>query len=216
MAAQQHSSQGASERPSTAGGRASAGSAPAGSATAGKTAPGQAAGRTGSRWGSLLPVAIVLLGLIELTILVLIGINTSLWWSVLIIAIGWVIGIALLVAAGQQSFVRLRSLVRAVRGRGNVQEHLSRPAFTLLSALFFFFPGIVTDLIGIVLLFTPVQRRSVAAMGLGSGSGAARTVLYRRSGNGVIDGEIILENQRTREDGAGSGSGGTPPIITQD
>lgn len=211
MAAQQHSSQGASERPSTAGGKASAGSA-----TAGKPAPGRADARTGSRWGSLLPVAIVLLGLIELTILVLIGISTSLWWSVLIIAIGWVIGIALLVAAGQQSFVRLRSLVRAVRGRGNVQEHLSRPAFTLLSALFFFFPGIVTDLIGIVLLFTPVQRRSVAAMGLGSGSGAARTVLYRRSGNGVIDGEIVLENRRTSEDGAGSGSGGTPPVITQD
>lgn len=205
MAAQQHSSPGASERPSSTTGKASAGTSAGGTSAAGN----------GSRWGRLLPVAIVMLGLIELTILVLIGINTSLWWSVLIIAIGWVIGIALLVAAGQQSFVRLRSLVRAVRGRGNVQEHLSRPAFTLLSALFFFFPGIVTDLIGIVLLLTPVQRRSVAAMGLGSGSGAARTVLYRRSGNGVIDGEIVLENRRTGEDGAGSG-GGTPPTLIQD
>ena len=206
MAAQQHSSPDASGRPTST----------AGKAAPGKAAPGKAGARTGSRWGGLLPVAIVLLGLIELTILVLIGINTSLWWSVLVVAVGWVIGIALLVAAGQQSFVRLRSLVRAVRGSGNVQEHLSRPAFTLLSALFFFFPGIVTDLIGIVLLFTPVQRRSVAAMGLGSGSGTARTVLYRRSGNGVIDGEIVLENRRTREDGAGSGTGATPPTIIQD
>src|SRR5699024_11782615 len=92
-------------------------------------------------WGSAVPAAILVLCLLELTILVLIGINTSLWWSVLIIAIGWVVGIALLVAAGQQSFVRLRSLLRAVRGRGDVQDHLSRPAFTLLAALFFFFPG---------------------------------------------------------------------------
>lgn len=166
--------------------------------------------RTGSRWGRLLPAAIVVLGLLELTILVLIGINTSLWWSVLIIAVGWVIGVALLVAAGQQSFVRLRSLVRAVRGRGDIQDHLSRPAFTLLSALFFFFPGILTDLIGLVLLVTPVQRKSVSAMGLGGGSDSARKVLYRRSGNGVIDGEIILEAQKPPQDGDGA-----PPTIRQ-
>ncbi|MGO1283759.1 MAG: FxsA family protein [Brachybacterium sp.] len=192
MAAQQRSRPDASGRPS---------------------ADGTDTGRARSRWGSVVPFAIVLLGLLELTILVLIGINTSLWWSVLIIAIGWVIGVALLVAAGQQSFVRLRSLIRAVRGRGDVQDHLSRPAFTLLSALFFFFPGILTDLIGLVLLLTPVQRRSVKAMGLSSGSEGARTVLYRRSGTGVIDGEIILDN---RPADPPRGESGTPPTITQD
>ena len=192
MAAQQSSSSGASARPS-----------------AGATADA----RPASRRGALIPVAIILLGLVELTILVLIGINTSLWWSVLIIAIGWVVGIALLVAAGQQSFVRLRSLVRAVRGSGDVEKHLSRPAFTLLSALFFFFPGVLTDLIGLVLLLTPVQRRSVKAMGLGSGSEGARRVLYRRSGTGVIDGEIILDSTPTDPS---KSSGGTPPTLTQD
>ena len=192
MAAQQSSSSGASARPSAG-------------------APADA--RPASRRGALIPVAIILLGLVELTILVLIGINTSLWWSVLIIAIGWVVGIALLVAAGQQSFVRLRSLVRAVRGSGAVEKHLSRPAFTLLSALFFFFPGVLTDLIGLVLLLTPVQRRSVKAMGLGSGSEGARRVLYRRSGTGVIDGEIILYSTPTDPS---KSSGGTPPTLTQD
>lgn len=192
MAAQQSSSSGASARPSAG-------------------APADA--RRASRRGALIPVAIILLGLVELTILVLIGINTSLWWSVLIIAIGWVVGIALLVAAGQQSFVRLRSLVRAVRGSGDVEKHLSRPAFTLLSALFFFFPGVLTDLIGLVLLLTPVQRRSVKAMGLGSGSEGARRVLYRRSGTGVIDGEIILDSTPTDPS---KSSGGTPPTLTQD
>lgn len=190
MATQQPSSQGASTRPA---------------------ATGTSSRRSGSRWGSLVPVLIVVLGLVELTILVLIGINTSLWWSVLAIAIGWVIGIALLVAAGQQSFVRLRSLLRAVSGRGDIQDHLSRPAFTLVAALFFFFPGILTDLIGFVLLLTPVQRRSVKAMGLGSGAAGARTVLYRRSGTGVIDGEIILEDRpRAR------GEDGTPPTLIQE
>lgn len=167
--------------------------------------------RRGGRWGALVPVVIIVLGLLELAILVLIGINSSLWWAVLAVAIGWVVGIALLVAAGQQSFIRMRSLVRAVRGRGDVQDHLSRPAFTLLAALFFFFPGILTDLVGLVLLLTPVQRRSVKALGLGSGSAGARTVLYKRTGTGVIDGEIILENRSSRT----RGEDGPPTLIQE-
>lgn|GEM_PF-1856073 len=182
--------------------------------------PTDPADRRRSRRASAIPLAIVLVGLLELAILVLIGVNTSLWWSVLIVVVGWLVGVALLVAAGQQSFVRVRSLFRAVRGSGHVQDHLSRPAFTMLSALLFFFPGLLTDLAAIVLLLTPVQKRAVSAMGLGSGSEQARTVLYRRSGSGVIDGEIIVENRRTggasggadgqREDGA------VPPMIVQD
>ena len=173
-----------------------------------------------SRLARLLPLAIALVGLLELTILVLIGINSSLGWSVLIIVIGWIVGLALVVAAGQQSFVRLRSLVRAVRGSGDVQDHLSRPAFTMLAALLFFFPGVLTDLLGLVLLVTPVQRRTVRAMGLSSGSGSARTVLYRRSSGSVVDGEIVVEAQKPDrprgDEGPGHRSGGTPPAITQD
>lgn len=176
--------------------------------------PQQSRAPRGGR-GALVPIAVLVLGLLEVTVLVAIGVNSSLWWAVLIVVIGWVVGIALLVAAGQQSFVRLRSLIRAVSGRGKVQDHLSRPAFTLLAALLFFFPGLISDVLAIVLLLTPVQRRAVRAIGLGSGSEAARTVLYRRSG-GVIEGEIVIDAQggdpsqpRRREDGT------SPPTITQ-
>lgn len=161
--------------------------------------------REGSRWGTWLPVGFVLLGIAELAILVAIGVQTSLWWSVLIVVLGWIVGVALVVAAGQQSFVRLRSLVRAVRGSGDVQDHLSRPVFTLLAALAFFFPGLLTDLAGLVLLLTPVQRRTVKAMGLGSGSSGARNVLYRRSTGGVIDGEIVID-ARPKPSGTGDGT----------
>lgn len=163
-----------------------------------------------SRWGTLIPLAIVVLGLLELAILVLIGVNTSLWWSVLIIVVGWIIAVALVVTAGQQSFVRLRSLVLAMRGRGDIKDHLSRPAFTLMSAVLFFFPGLLTDLLGLVLLLTPVQRKSVQAMGLGDGSAGARRVLYRRTNSGVIDGEIILEAEKPSPEGR------TPPTLSQD
>lgn len=166
-----------------------------------------------SRLGALVPVGIVVLGILEIAVLILIGVKTSLWWSVLIVVLGWVIGIALIVAAGQQSFVRLRSLVRAVRGSGDVQDHLSRPVFTVLAALFFFFPGVVSDLIGIILLLTPVQRRTITAIGLSSGSDAARKVLYRRHSGGVIDGEIILDARPAQRR---DGNSGTPPTIAQD
>lgn len=175
-----------------------------------------------SRFANWIPGLIVVLGFVEIALLILIGVKTSLWWSLLIIVLGWVVGFALVVAAGQQSFTRLRSLFRAVRGRGDVQDHLSRPAFTLLAALFFFFPGLLTDVIGIILLLTPVQRRAVRSTGLASGSETARRVLYRRSNGGVIDGEIIVDAEPVRRHDAAHGEGGRgaeqrrddePPLI---
>lgn len=172
----------------------------------GQGAPGERRGRL----ASLIPVCIVVLGVLEIAILVLIGVQTSLWWSVLIVVIGWVVGVALLVAAGQQSFVRLRSLVRALRGSGDAKDHLSRPAFTVIAALLFFFPGLITDVIGLVLLVTPVQKRTVRAMGLSGGSPSARRVLYRRSGGGVVDGEIVIDARTPPQ-----GEERTPPTIQQ-
>lgn len=169
----------------------------------------------GSRWASLVPLGIVVLGLLELAILIAIGMQWSLWWAVLVVVIGWIIGVALVVTAGQQSFVRLRSLIRAVRGSGDVQDHLSRPAFTLLAAACFFFPGLVTDVIGLILLLVPVQRRTVRAMGLAGGSEAARTALRRggSGGGGVIDGEIIIDGGSSGAERPRPGSS-TPPTIS--
>lgn len=172
-----------------------------------------------SRLAPLLPYAALVLGIIEIALLILIGVKTSLWWSLLIIVVGWIVGVALLIAAGQQSFSRARSLWRALRGTGDVHKHLSRPAFTVLAAVCFFFPGILTDIVGIILLLTPVQRRTVAGLGLSGGGDAASRVLYRRRTGGVIDGEIVVTPQKP-SGGASSGQSGQspdgPPLITQD
>lgn len=168
------------------------------------------------RGSTLVPLGIMALGVVDLAGLWLLGHWTSIWWVLGIVLIGWVVGLALLVAAGQQSFVRLRSLIRAVRGRGDVAGHMSRPAFTLLAALCFFFPGLITDVIGLVLLVVPVQKRVARRVGL-SPADPRRQILFRRSGPGVIQGEVVVEAQRT--DG-GSHAGGSrrtePPVITQD
>lgn len=170
------------------------------------------------RGSTLIPLGIIALGLLELVGLALLGYWTSLWWVLGVVLVGWVIGLALVVAAGQQSFVRLRSLVRAVRGRGDLSDHMSRPAFTLLAAACFFFPGMITDVIGLVLLIVPVQRRVARGVGLGSSASGARRVLYRSSRGGVIQGEVVVDAERT----AGSHSapegetGPRPPVIAQD
>lgn len=169
-----------------------------------------------SRLAALLPYAALVLGIVEIALLILIGVKTSLWWSLLIIVVGWIVGVALLIAAGQQSLSRARSLWRAVRGTGDVQKHLSRPAFTVLAAACFFFPGVLTDIVGIILLLTPVQRRTVEGLGLSGGGDAAHRVLFRRSSGGVIDGEIVVTPQKP-SGGASSGqSPDGPPLITQD
>lgn len=166
---------------------------------------------------ALIPWGIALLGVIELVGLIVFARATSLWWALLVIAIGWIIGVALVVAAGQQSFVRLRSLIRAVRGHGDVKEHMSRPAFTLLAAGCFFFPGFLTDLIGLVLLIVPVQKKVVRTVA--PNSGESRRVLYRRGGPGVVQGEIVVEAERTGSSASGSSATGRegtePPVITQ-
>lgn len=187
------------------------------------SAQGSAARRSRNaegRGSTLIPLGILVLGLLELTGLALLGHWTSIWWVLGVVLVGWVVGLALLVAVGQQSFVRLRSLIRAVRGRGSISDHLSRPAFTLLAALCFFFPGILTDLAGLVLLIVPVQKRVARGVGL-SVPESARQVLYRRSGPGVIEGEIVVDAQRNDpgaygRGGTGSGPSSTPPVITQD
>jgi len=55
---------------------------------------------------------------------------------------------------------------------------------------------------------------------LSSGSGSARTVLYRRSSGTVVDGEIVVEAQKTDRSRSGEDpdhpSDGTPPAITRD
>ncbi|UEJ83183.1 FxsA family protein [Brachybacterium halotolerans subsp. kimchii] len=199
---------------SSSSGRSSSGASSAGSSTG--ASQGRPPSGRRSRLAPLLPYAALALGIVEIALLILIGVRSSLWWSLLIIVVGWIVGVALLIAAGQQSFSRARSLWRALRGTGDVQKHLSRPAFTMLAAACFFFPGILTDIVGIILLLTPVQRRTVEGLGLSGGGDAAHRVLFRRSSGGVIDGEIVVTPQKPSGGSSSGQSPDGPPLITQD
>ncbi len=170
-----------------------------------------------------IPVGAILLGILEIAILIWIGSATQWWVPLLLIALGWVVGFALLLSAGQQSFTRLVSLWRAATGRGERKKHLSRPAFTLISAVLFFFPGVLTDIAGLILLFTPVQKKTLSSMGLGSGSSSRRFLFTSHRGS-AIESEIVIDTTgqaSERNHGANSGtpthpSGDLPRIATND
>lgn len=166
--------------------------------------------RERGRWARWIPAGMIMVGVLELALLLLIGKATSVWWVLAIIALGWVVGMALVVAAGQQSWVRLRSAFRAFRGTGDLNSHLSRPVFTLLAAACFFFPGVLTDLLAIVLLMIPVQKK-VARRVVAGRPGDPRRQLYRRSSGGVIDGEIIIDGSSSQPRGGSTRA--TPPVI---
>lgn len=157
----------------------------------------------------MLPVGVLALGLVELSILVWIALNTNIWWAVLAVVVGWIIGFSLLFAAGQQSVSRLVSVYRTLRGRGDLKAHMSRPLFTLLAAVCFFFPGLLTDVAGVVLLLTPVQKRALRRTGI---SGGTRTRLaFPRRGGGIIEGEIVVDNTRS----SGHAQEKTPPTVIE-
>lgn len=176
----------------------------------------KASERREARASVLVPLGIIVLGILEIAGLFVLGHYTSVWWVLGVVLVGWIIGLALLVAVGQQAFVRLRSLIRAIRGRGDVKEHMSRPVFTLLAALCFFFPGILTDLAGLVLLVTPVQKKVARSVGLENPDRTRRLGFGTRRGS-VIQGEIVVEPQRpTGAPGEAPASHRVPPVITQD
>lgn len=160
--------------------------------------------------GWMLPVGVLLVGLVELAILVWIGTRFSLWWALLVVVLGWIAGFALLVAAGQQSLSRIVSVFRALRGHGALKKHMTRPVFTVLSAFLFFFPGILTDIAALILLFTPVQKGMLTRAGLNSGQ---RSVLFSRRTGGIIEGEVVIDTTSDASPSASSRDQGNPPLL---
>lgn len=164
----------------------------------------------------MLPVGVFILGLAELAILIWVASATSIWWAVLAVVLGWIAGFALLFAAGQQSVARLLSVYRAARGRGSMKNHMTRPVFTVLSAVLFFFPGLITDVAAVILLLTPVQKKTLAAAGFTPKQ--QRPVLFSRSRGGVIDGEIVIDASNTGGSHSANASAQktSPPMIEGD
>lgn len=139
------------------------------------------------------PLYVGLVLLADLALLIWITVEFGGWWTLLAIAVGWIMGIVLVLAAGQQVAVRGRALADALRGRPGTARRIGRPAYTLLSALLFFLPGLLTDVIGLALLITPVQDAIIRRLGW-ENRVAMPSPMRRRE---ILQGEVIDPGETT-------------------
>ncbi len=113
------------------------------------------------------------------------------WWTLLATFVAVIVGFVMLRRRGARVFAQLRT---AAEGSGDSARPLADTALLAASTFLLFVPGLVTTLLGILLMLSPVRaaaRPIVAAMG------ARRVVAsmnkFNRAGSPitVIDGEVV-------------------------
>ncbi|MCP2178227.1 FxsA family protein [Williamsia maris] len=113
------------------------------------------------------------------------------WWTLLATFAAVVVGFVMLRRRGARVFAELRT---AAEGTGDTARPLADSALLAASTLLLFIPGLVTTLLGILLMLSPVRaaaRPLVAAMG--TRRVVARMNTFSRAGRPftVIDGEVV-------------------------
>src|SRR6478735_3963167 len=105
----------------------------------------------------------IVLPLVEIMILVKIGMVTSFWVPIAIVIVTGVVGTTLARREGWKVLERMREDVRTGQMPA---DSLIDGFLVLLAGVLFVLPGVLTDIVGIVLLFPPSRslvKRGVAA-----------------------------------------------------
>jgi UPF0716 protein FxsA len=105
----------------------------------------------------------IVLPLVEILILVKIGMVTSFWVPIAIVIVTGVVGTVLARREGWKVLERIREDVRTGQMPA---DSLIDGFLVLLAGVLFVLPGVLTDVVGIVLLFPPTRhlvKRGVAA-----------------------------------------------------
>src|SRR5436190_2470147 len=96
----------------------------------------------------------IVLPLVEILILVKIGMVTSFWVPIAIVIVTGVVGTALARREGWKVFQRMREDVRTGQMPA---DSLIDGFLVLLAGILFVLPGVLTDVVGILLLFPPTR-----------------------------------------------------------
>lgn len=105
----------------------------------------------------------IVLPLVEILILVKIGMVTSFWVPIAIVIITSIVGTALARREGWRVAARMREDVRSGQMPA---DSLMDGFFVLMAGMLFVLPGVLTDVVGIIVLFPPTRqlvKRGVAA-----------------------------------------------------
>jgi UPF0716 protein FxsA len=130
----------------------------------------------------------------------------GLGWTLLVLLAGSVLGLLLARSEGARA---ARALATAVQRGKLAHEEATDGLLIAIGGVLLFVPGLITDVLGLALVFPPTRalarRRMVrAAERAAPGLRTARI----RYGATVVDGETVPEP------GSGAGPSGRPPLVT--
>lgn len=132
---------------------------------------------------------------VEIAALVAVASAIGVMWTVLLILVGSIVGLVLVRSQGKRVMAEFRAASRGERSPGVA---VADGALFTIGSIALFAPGLVTSVIGILLLlpFTRWALRPLVVVG------AARwmpTVVSGRSTNAptVIDGEVVSDQERS-------------------
>ncbi|WP_262284156.1 FxsA family protein [Micromonospora sp. MA102] len=108
-----------------------------------------------------LPPALLLLALVELTVFVLVGRGIGFGFAVLLVFAASLLGLVLLRREGMRAWRGFRA---AVESRQPPGQQVTDGLVGLLGALLLALPGLVSGLVGLLLLVPPVRRLARAGV----------------------------------------------------
>ncbi|MEU2650102.1 FxsA family membrane protein [Streptomyces albidoflavus] len=166
-----------------------------------------------SRLRTFLPLALVAWLILEVWLLTLVAEATSGFIVFLLLLAGVVAGSALIKRAGRRALRKFQETVAQQQQGITPETDLSGGnAFLLIAGLLFILPGLVSDVLGLVLLLPPVRtalarraerslERRMAAAGPGTFGGAFQQARMRAPDGKVVQGEVVRDDEPPRPDG---------------
>lgn len=177
-----------------------------------------------SRLRTFLPLALVAWLILEVWLLTLVAEATSGFIVFLLLLAGVVAGSALIKRAGRRALRKFQETVaQQQRGITPETDRSGGNAFLLIAGLLLILPGLVSDLLGLVLLLPPVRtalarraerslERRMAAAGPGTFGGAFQQARMRAPDGKVVQGEVVRDDEPPRREGRDGDDGPRPPL----
>ncbi|MET8576370.1 FxsA family membrane protein [Streptomyces sp. NPDC005012] len=190
------------------------------SGPSGSTDSSGRARRPRSRARTAVPLGVAAWLVLEIWLLTLVADAAGGFTVFLLLVAGLLLGGAVVKRAGRRAF---RSLDAAVRGRGTGQEpdpsENEGNGFTMLGGILLIVPGMITDVLGLLLLVPPVQRKVRGALERTVERRLARAAtdmeglfqqarIHRPDGK-IVPGEVVREESAADRDGQDP----RPPLV---
>ncbi len=127
------------------------------------SAPGTSlpARRPGSWRRGLVALGVVALPVVEVFLLIQLAQLIGLGWTFLVVLLGMVLGVVLVQREGRRAWAELSKQVRSGR---EVSDEIASGGLALVGGAALVVPGLVTDVVGLLLLLPPTRRLAVRAL----------------------------------------------------